>query len=181
MATANRMTSASAQRAQMMRDAWKGVEQHGGALLAPVAAFLVAYPPLAQGIYYVLTGLWPLISISTFQLVTGHKTDLWLVQTVGVLVAVIGATLCVAGYRRQGSPEIFFLALGSALGLASVDILFVLQRQISPIYLLDAVIEIGLVALWIHGWRRGGQAQSTQPPQAIPVQQVPLGANGTVR
>jgi hypothetical protein len=35
-----------------------------------------------------MTGLWPLVSIGTFQQVTGPKTDLWLVKTVGVLIAV---------------------------------------------------------------------------------------------
>jgi hypothetical protein len=34
-----------------------------------------------QGIYYLLTGLWPLVSIGTFQMVTGEKTDVWLVHT----------------------------------------------------------------------------------------------------
>ena len=45
---------------------------------------------LLQGIFYVATGVWPLIDIVSFQVVTGPKTDLWLVKTVGVLVTVIG-------------------------------------------------------------------------------------------
>jgi len=33
------------------------------------------YLCLIQGVYYLLTGLWPLVSIETFQMVTGPKTD----------------------------------------------------------------------------------------------------------
>ena len=42
-----------------------------------------------QAVYFLLTGIWPLLSIRTFQMVTGRKTDTWLVKTVGVLVAVL--------------------------------------------------------------------------------------------
>ena len=28
-----------------------------------------------QGLYFAMTGLWPLINIETFQMVTGRKTD----------------------------------------------------------------------------------------------------------
>jgi hypothetical protein len=44
---------------------------------------------LVQGLYFLMTGLWPLVSIGTFQHVTGPKIDLWLVNTVGVLVEVV--------------------------------------------------------------------------------------------
>lgn len=46
---------------------------------------------LVQGIYFFVTGVWPLISTNTFQMVTDPKTDLWLVKTVGIILATIGA------------------------------------------------------------------------------------------
>ena len=49
--------------------------------------------PVVQGVYFLLTGVWPLLSIRTFEAVTGPKVDRWLVKTVGLLVAVIGASL----------------------------------------------------------------------------------------
>jgi hypothetical protein len=109
---------------------------------------------LVQGVFYLATGIWPLIDIDSFQAVTGPKMDLWLVRTVGVLVAVIGAVLVTAARRQRLSAEIMLLAVGSALGLAAIDIIYVLSGTISPIYLADAVAEIGLVAGWILG-RRG--------------------------
>src|SRR4051794_41964369 len=58
----------------------------------------------AQGAYYTLTGLWPLVHMASFEAVTGPKTDDWLVRMVGLLAAVIGATLLTAGRHRQGAP-----------------------------------------------------------------------------
>jgi hypothetical protein len=107
-------------------------------------------PALVQGVYYLLIGLWPWVHLSSFLWVTGEKTDLWLVQTVGLLVIVIGATMCVAAYGRETSRAVLCLALGSAAALAFVDVFFVIQGRISPVYLLDAVLEASLVALWVH-------------------------------
>jgi hypothetical protein len=109
---------------------------------------------LLQGVFYVLTGVWPLVDIGSFQLVTGPKTDLWLVKTVGVLVCVIGAVLLAAARRRSISDELVLLAMGSALGLAAIDIIYSVSGRISAIYLGDALVEIGLAALWAIAWRR---------------------------
>lgn len=113
---------------------------------------MAAFVAVAQGIYYLLTGLWPLFSIGTFQKVTGPKTDLWLVKTVGVLIAVIGLVLIVAGRRNRVTPEIRLTALGSALGLTAIDVVYVTKRVISPIYLLDALGELVLLLGWAGGW-----------------------------
>lgn len=43
---------------------------------------------MAQGVYYVVSGAWPLVHIDSFQKVTGRNTDLWLVHTVGLLVLI---------------------------------------------------------------------------------------------
>ncbi len=102
----------------------------------------------AQGLYYALTGIWPVLNIRTFQMVTGPKTDLWLVKTVGVLVAVIGTVLALAGRRQRVTPEIRLLAMGSALGLTGIELFYVLQRRILPVYLLDALLELVFVFTW---------------------------------
>ena len=101
-----------------------------------------------QGWFYVATGVWPILDIDSFQRVTGPKVDLWLVRTVGVLVTVIGATLLVAARQRRLDGAVILLAIGSALGLASVDVVYVSAGRISPVYLLDAAAELGLAGLW---------------------------------
>ena len=105
-----------------------------------------------QGIFYFATGVWPLVSMGTFIAVTGPKVDLWLVRTVGILIAVIGLTLLLAARRRRIGPELVLLAAGSAAGLAGIDLVYALGDRISDIYLLDAVVEIALVLAWVGAW-----------------------------
>lgn len=103
---------------------------------------------LVQGGFYVATGLWSLLSINTFQRITGPKHDVWLVKTIGVIVTVIGAVLASAALRGRVTPEVEALAVGSAAGLAGIDVVYVARRRISPVYLLDAMAEAALIALW---------------------------------
>lgn len=104
---------------------------------------------VVHGLYFCLTGLWPLIHMSSFLLVTGPKTDLWLVDTVGVLVLVIGLGLMAAGLRKQVAFPLSIIAMGSSLGLIFIDIIYVWREVILPIYLLDALVELILVTAWI--------------------------------
>jgi hypothetical protein len=104
---------------------------------------------LGQGAYFLGTGLWPLVDDRSFQRVTGPKAELWLVKTVGVLVSVIGGTLVVSGAKRAVSPETALLGAASAAALAGIDITYTAKGRISPVYLLDAVLEAALVFGWI--------------------------------
>ena len=81
--------------------------------------------------------------------VTGRKDEPWLVKTVGILIADVGAALLFAGLRGRVSRELRFLAAGSALSLALVDTVYAgARRRISPVYLLDAAAEVALFAGW---------------------------------
>ena len=110
-----------------------------------------------QGIYYLITGVWPLVSIRTFQLVTGPKTDHlvtgkegdhWLVMTVGVLITSIALALLLSAWRKEVSPAIALLAVGSAASLTLIDCTYVARQVIAKIYLADAAVELVLIALW---------------------------------
>jgi hypothetical protein len=103
---------------------------------------------LAQGGYYFVTGVWPIVSIETFQKVAGRKTDLWLVKTVGLLVVTIGAVLLWAGGTGNVIGQTAALAIGSALALTIIDVWYVRRRVISPIYLADALAELILIGGW---------------------------------
>ena len=108
--------------------------------------YLVA---LIQGVYFFVSGIWPIISMSTFLRVIGPKTDLWLVKTVGIILAVIGAVLIYAQVNAEINTSIIILAIGSALSLAIVEFVYVAKRVVSPIYLGDAIIELFLIGWWI--------------------------------
>jgi energy-converting hydrogenase Eha subunit E len=102
-----------------------------------------------QGVFYTVSGIWPLVDIDSFQFVTGPKVDLWLVRTVGLLLAVVGLALLRAARRRHVSADLIFVAAGQALALAVIDVVYVTAGRISPIYLLDALAELVLVVGWI--------------------------------
>lgn len=102
-----------------------------------------------QGVVYVVTGLWSILHLKSFQKVTGPKVDTWLVQTLGAIVAVQGVSYLVASRRKQARAETAISALGTALSLAAIDMLYVFRRRIRPAYLLDACFELGLVYLWL--------------------------------
>jgi hypothetical protein len=108
-----------------------------------------------QSIYYLITGIWPILSISTFQDITGPKTDLWLVRMVGLLVIAIGLTMLLATLNLRLTPEIVVLALASALAFTAIDVFYSLNGRISKLYLGDAVLELVIITAIIVSkpWR----------------------------
>lgn len=103
---------------------------------------------LAQSAFYLVTGIWPILSPATFQAVTGPKVDFWLVKTAGVLITAIGAALGLGAAKRRLTPELKLLAVTSAAGLTAIDIYYVAQKRISPVYLLDAAVEVAIIGAW---------------------------------
>lgn len=122
-----------------------------------------------QALYYLVTGVWPLVSIRSFQAVTGRKTDHlvtgsesdhWLVMTVGVLIVAIALSLLAAAARNRIAFETVVLANAAAIGLLLIDVIYVARGAIAPIYLADAVAEVLLLGGWcisICGTKRGAQ------------------------
>ena len=110
---------------------------------------------LAQGAYYVATGVAPFVSKRAFEAVTGPKREWWLVETVGVLVTAVGGGLIAAAARDRVTPELLTIATGCASGLAAIDVVYVARRRIAPTYLTDAAIQIALLATLARGRSRG--------------------------
>jgi hypothetical protein len=123
----------------------------------------------AQGAYYLVTAIWPLVSVESFQLVTGRKTDHlvtgreadhWMLNTISALIIAIGLVFIIAALRRKASVEVACLGALSATALASVDIVYVARRTIAPIYLVDAAAELILLLLWLWilvRWHRAAE------------------------
>jgi hypothetical protein len=110
---------------------------------------------IVQAVYFVITGVWPIVHLRSFYAVTGAKVDHWLVKTVGVLVTVVGLAIGIAAMRRGSEipPELVVVAVGSAAALGAVDVIYVAKRVIPKIYLADAVAEAIIVAAWLVLWR----------------------------
>ncbi len=102
--------------------------------------------PVAHGAYFLSTGVAPFVSRRAFEAVTGSKREWWLVQTVGVLTASVGAGLLAAAAHDRVTPELAAVAIGSSLGLAGIDVVYALRGRISPVYLADAAVQAALIA-----------------------------------
>jgi hypothetical protein len=101
-----------------------------------------------QGIYYFLTGVWGVVDIESFMMVTGPKVDIWLVKTVSVLVIAISLVFLYAGIKKRITRETILLAVASAVGFIIIDVYYTAVDRISAIYLLDALAQLVLLAGW---------------------------------
>lgn len=103
----------------------------------------------AQGLYTLITAVWPIVDIQSFMQVSGYKTDIWLVKTVAALLVAISAGLLAATRAEQYNIPIIVLALVAAVGLAYVDFYYALNDTIWNIYMADGVIEILFAISWL--------------------------------
>ncbi|MGZ5281718.1 MAG: hypothetical protein ACXWEY_05500, partial [Bacteroidia bacterium] len=107
-----------------------------------------------QGIYYFVTGIWPLIQMESFVWLTGPKTDYWLVRMVALLIVSISLALLSAAYHKRVSPEIKILAVASIISFCIIDFYYAWVDSISGIYVLDGIAEIGFLLSWIFAQYR---------------------------
>jgi len=119
----------------------------------------------SQGVYFLATGMWPLLHLESFESMTGPKADKWLVRTVGMLVGVTGALLLRAAVRDRVTPEISALGVASAASLGAVDTLYAIRGHVSRIYLADSAVHGAFVAGW-------AQAIDTTPEVRPPARNI---------
>src|SRR3954471_24002567 len=108
------------------------------------------------GIYYLLTGAWPVVHIGSFMALTGRKRDTWLVKAVGAVLAVLGARYLSEtrrGEERRRATEL--TAASVALTLAAADAWYVARGRISPIYLADAAVQLAVAAALVSKTETG--------------------------
>lgn len=106
------------------------------------------YVAVSQGAYWLLTGIWPLIHMDSFEAITGRKKDKWLVKTVGLLISCVGGFLLWKGACRRTDEADAVLGASAAASLTAVDVWYTADGKISPIYLADAAVEVGLLGAW---------------------------------
>lgn len=99
----------------------------------------------AQGWFYVVTGLWPILHIKSFEAVSGPKTDKWLVRTLGLLIACSGIIFI----HYPMNEAALTLAILNAVVLSSIDIYYVWKKVIWKTYLADALVEGGFILSYL--------------------------------
>jgi hypothetical protein len=130
-----------------------------GLAVAPGRRSPASWVALVQGGYLLLTGLWPLVHIASYQLVSGPGGDPALTRAFGALTAVIGAVLLVARARRRLGREIVLLGLGSAVTFATLDLFEASGGGRVSASSSDAVLQLTLVAAWSVTWLRDARAE----------------------
>jgi hypothetical protein len=101
---------------------------------------------VGHGIALIGLGAWPVVSMRTFERVTGPKHDDWLVRTVGGLCIAIGTGL-VAG--RDRPTVVRPLGIASAATFLVADVIGYRSGRLRAVYLLDAVAEGALISGWV--------------------------------
>ncbi|YCK79777.1 hypothetical protein M1D89_01740 (plasmid) [Arthrobacter sp. D3-18] len=104
----------------------------------------------AQGSFNTAMGLWPLVHMRSFEAVSGHKTDDWLVRTVSGLLLTIGLEQLRHASGTEGAASAKRLGIGTAATLAAIDLIYATTGRIRKIYLLDAVFELFLIIAWLR-------------------------------
>lgn len=103
-----------------------------------------------QGSYNVVTGLWPLAHMRSFEALSGPKTDKWLVRTVSGLLVTIGMEQLRSASSIERVAVAKRLGIGTAVTLTAIDLVYVAKGRISKIYLLDAAVELSILRGWLR-------------------------------
>ena len=103
----------------------------------------------AHGAYNVVSGLWPLLHLRSFEALMGPKTDRWLVQTVAGLLVANGVAQLASAETAEGRRTARLIGIGTAGTLALIDVVYVPRGTIRRTYLIDAAAELAWIAAWL--------------------------------
>jgi uncharacterized membrane protein len=95
-----------------------------------------------QGVYYIVTGLWPFAHTDSFVKVIGPKPDRFQLFVTSALIVAIGAVL-LSDSRRPGAGTIR-LSVAAAAALLAMEGAY--ARSLRRVFALDAAVELGLIA-----------------------------------
>ena len=107
-------------------------------------------PLLAQGLYYIVAGLWPLVDLRSFEALTGPKPDRFVVEATGLLFAASGAALAVGAVARGQDRSSRILS--ALVPMTSTFVALRHRPQVRAVYLADAAAQFGM-AVWVTASR----------------------------
>ena len=104
---------------------------------------------IAQSTYIFITAAWPILDIESFMAVTGYKTDIWLVKTVGALLIPIAACLSMYLFIRSDIRPAIVLGTLTSISFLTIDFYYALSDVISDVYMVDGIVQLFFLAAWI--------------------------------
>ena len=104
----------------------------------------------SQSVYMLLTAIWPIVDIQSFMFISGYKTDIWLVKTVGALLIPVSLTLGSFLFIRSADlRQAILLGSSTCVAFICIDFYYALNDVILDIYLVDGVLQILFLLNWI--------------------------------
>ncbi|MHB8840367.1 MAG: hypothetical protein ACYC56_01035 [Candidatus Aquicultor sp.] len=104
-----------------------------------MARTILFYALVFQGVYYLITAIWPLISLRTFMIFAGSKPDRFIFWTVDLLILAIASTLLFATVKGDLGTAAF-LGIASTLTFIAVEAVY--AGKISPWFWADFAVEV---------------------------------------
>ncbi len=103
---------------------------------------ILLYTLVFQTVYYLITAIWPLVSLRTFMIFAGPKPDRFVFWTVDLLILVIAFTLLFA-VIRDDLVTAAFLGIASTLAFIAVEAIY--AGRISPWFWADFAVEVAIL------------------------------------
>jgi hypothetical protein len=82
-------------------------------------------------------------------MVTGPKTDIWLVKTVGVVLIPIGLFFLANIYKPGELLHLITVGISSSIGLCLIDFYYTGKGVISWIYAVDGILQVLFALCWL--------------------------------
>lgn len=97
-----------------------------------------------QGVYYVVTGLWPLLHFSSFARVVAFQVNAFQAQAFAALMLVVGGCLLEAARREPPGPFPTLLGIGVAGAIAVVSLVWLPRLAVASGLWLDLAVEVAI-------------------------------------
>lgn len=107
-------------------------------------------PIRAQGLYYIVAGVWPVVHMRSFVAVTGDKRERWLVRTFGLLTAAVGFALLRGSSPRDAAR----LGWSAAAAIGIPDVVYWARGRLPVPYLLDGIAQLSFAVVALLAYRR---------------------------
>ncbi len=104
----------------------------------------------SQGVFNLVGGAWPIVSLRTFEWVFGPKTDVFLQKASGGLFLTTGLALLTTQPTGKDIRRARRIGIAAAATYLIIDLVYVPRGEIRKTYLLDALMELG----WLRAWLR---------------------------
>ena len=108
----------------------------------------------AHGLFNVIGGAWPIVSLRSFEWVFGRKHDTYLQKASGGLFLSAGVSQLMAEDSNEGIAHARRIGILAATTYLLIDLIYAPSGRIRRTYLLDALMEIGWLWAWLRPRRR---------------------------